>query len=84
MRKKLRIQSEQERDNKYLELSYNLLASALYNEVPYPSVKGVQTILDKIGEEDPKVKERDAKSFADDSFIKELDESGFIKALYAR
>ena len=84
MRKKLRIQSEQERDNKYLELSYNLLASALYNEVPYPSVRGVQTILDKIGEEDPKVKERDAKSFADDSFIKELDESGFIKALYAR
>jgi hypothetical protein len=30
------------------------------------------------------VKERDAKSFVDDSFIKELDESGFIKALYAR
>jgi len=84
MRKKLRIQSEQERDNKYLELSYNLLAGTFYNEVPYPSVRGVQTILDKIGEEDPKVKERDAKSFVDDSFIKELDESGFIKALYAR
>ena len=83
MRKKLRIQSEQERDNKYLELSYNLLASALYNEVPYPSLRGVQTILDKIGEDEPKVKERDAKSFVDDSFIKELDESGFIKALYA-
>jgi ABC-type nitrate/sulfonate/bicarbonate transport system substrate-binding protein len=84
MRKKLRIQSEQERDSKYLELSYNLLASTFYNEVPYPSLRGVQTILDKIGEEEPKVKERDAKSFVDDSFIKELDESGFIKALYAR
>jgi NitT/TauT family transport system substrate-binding protein len=84
MRKKLRIQSEQERDSRYLELSYNLLASTFYNEVPYPSLKGVQTILDKIGEEEPKVKERDAKSFVDDSFIKELDESGFIKALYAR
>ena len=84
MRKKLRIQSEQERDSRYLELSYNLLASTFYNEVPYPSLKGVQTILDKIGEEEPKVKERDAKSFVDDSFVKELDDSGFIKALYAR
>src|ERR1700757_3878184 len=61
MRKKLRIQSEQERDNRYLELSYNLLTSTYYNDVPYPSLKGVQTILDKIAEEDPKVKERDPK-----------------------
>src|SRR6266704_1211954 len=73
LRNKLRIQSEQERDSRYLELSYNLLASTFYNEVPYPSLKGVQTILDKIGEEEPKVKERDAKSFVDDSFVKELD-----------
>ena len=84
MRKKLRIQSEHERDSRYLEFSYNLLASTFYNEVPYPSLKGIQTILDKIGEEEPKVKERDAKSFVDDSFVKELDDSGFIKALYAR
>jgi hypothetical protein len=33
MRKKLRIQSEQERDNRYLEQSYNLLANA-YNDIP--------------------------------------------------
>jgi NitT/TauT family transport system substrate-binding protein len=84
MRQKLRIQSEQERDSRYLELSYNLLASTFYNEVPYPSLKGVQTIVDKIAEEDPKVKERDPKSFVDDSLVKELDDSGFIKALYAR
>ena len=84
MSKKLRIQSQQERDVRYLELSYNLLASTFYNEVPYPSVRGIQTILDKIAEEEPKVKERDAKSFGDDSFVKELDDSGFIKALYAR
>jgi len=84
MRKKLRIQSEQERDVRYLDLSYNLLASTFYNDVPYPSLKGIQTILDKLGEEDPKLKERDPKSFADESLVKELDDSGFIKALYAR
>jgi len=84
MQKELRIQSQQERDVRYLELSYNLLASTLYTEVPYPSVRAIQTILDKLAEKDPKIKERDAKSFADESFIKELDDSGFIKALYAR
>jgi ABC-type nitrate/sulfonate/bicarbonate transport system substrate-binding protein len=85
MRKKLRIQSEQERDVRYLELSYNLLASTFYSEVPYPSMKGIQTILEKLAEEDPKsIKERDAKSFADESIIKELDDSGFTKALYAK
>src|SRR5262245_29630317 len=82
MQKKLRIQSQQEREVRYLELSYNLLASTFYNEAPYPSLKAIQTSLDKIGEEDPKVKERDPKSFADESFVKELDDSGFIKALY--
>jgi ABC-type nitrate/sulfonate/bicarbonate transport system substrate-binding protein len=85
MRKKLRIQSEQERDVRYLELSYNLLASTFYNDVPYPSMRGIQTILEKLAEEDPKIiKERDAKSFADETIIKELDDSGFTKALYAR
>jgi ABC-type nitrate/sulfonate/bicarbonate transport system substrate-binding protein len=85
MRKKLRIQSEQERDVRYLELSYNLLASTFYSDVPYPSLKGIQTILDKLAEEDPKItKDRDAKSFIDDSIIKELDDSGFTKALYAK
>jgi ABC-type nitrate/sulfonate/bicarbonate transport system substrate-binding protein len=83
MRKKLRIQSAQERDNRYLELSYNLLLT-LYNDKPYPSLKAVQTIIDKIAEEDPKIKERDARSFVDDSFMKELDESGFFKTLYAK
>jgi NitT/TauT family transport system substrate-binding protein len=83
MRKKLRIQSEQERDNRYLEQSYNLLATA-YNDIPYPALKSVQTIIDKVAEDEPKVKERDVKSFVDDSLVKELEDSGFTKALYGR
>lgn len=83
MRKKLRIQSEQERDVRYLDLSYNLLATA-YNDIPYPSLKSVQTIVDKIAEDEPKVKERDVRSFVDESLVKELEESGFTKAVYGR
>ena len=84
MSKKLRIQSEQERDMRYLEMSYNLLASTYYSDIPYPSLRGVQTIIDKIAEEEPKLKERDAKSFVDESIVKELEDSGFTKTLYGR
>ena len=84
MQNKLRIQSQQERDMHYVELSYNLLESTFHNEVPYPSTRAIQTIMDKLAEEDPKIKERDPKWFSDDSFIKELDDSGFIKTLYTR
>jgi NitT/TauT family transport system substrate-binding protein len=83
MRKKLRIQSEQEKDNRYLEQSYNLLATA-YNDIPYPALRSVQTIIDKVAEDEPKVKERDAKSFVDESFVRELEDSGFTKALYGK
>ncbi len=84
LRKKLRIQSEQERDNRYLELSYNIMASKHYNEVPYPSLRAVQTILDFIARDEPKAKALEPKVFVDESFVRELDDSGFIKALYAR
>ena len=83
MGRKLRIQSSQERDVRYLEMSYNLMTAA-YSDVPYPSLRAVQSIVDKIAEEDPKVKERDVRSFVDDTLVKELEDSGFIKSLYGR
>ena len=83
MSRKLRIQSSQERDVRYLEMSYNLMTSA-YSDIPYPSLRAVQSIVDKIAEEDPKVKERDVRSFVDDTLVKELDDSGFTKSLYGR
>jgi ABC-type nitrate/sulfonate/bicarbonate transport system substrate-binding protein/DNA-binding ferritin-like protein len=50
MRAKLRIQSSQERDVRYLEMSYNLMTAA-YSDIPYPSLRAVQSIVDKIAEE---------------------------------
>jgi NitT/TauT family transport system substrate-binding protein len=84
LRKKLRIQSEQERDIRYLELSYNLLVSSYYNEVPYPSLKGIETVLEFIAADDPKAKGADPKSFADDSLVREIDASGLIKKFYEK
>jgi hypothetical protein len=84
MRKKLRIQSDQERDVRYLELSYNLLATSYYNDVPYASLKGIETVLEFISADDPKARSADPKSFADDSLVREIDASGLIKKFYEK
>jgi ABC-type nitrate/sulfonate/bicarbonate transport system substrate-binding protein len=84
MRKRLRIQSQQERDNRYLELSYNLLVSKYYNDAPYPSVRAVQTILDNIAADEPKARGADPRAHVDESLVRELDDSGFIKSVTAK
>ena len=82
LQKKLRIQSAQEKDLKYLELSYNLLADKFYNTVPYANPKAIETTLEFVAGEDPKAKGADPKQFIDESLVREVDASGFIKHLY--
>jgi len=84
MQKKLRIQSAQERDVKYLELSYNLLAEKFYNQVPYATPKAVETTLEFVAGEEPKARGADPKQFIDESLVREVEASGFIKALYEK
>ncbi len=84
MQKKLRIQSAQERDVKYLELSYNLLVDKFYNRVPYATPKAVETTLEFVAAEEPKARGADPKQFMDESLVREVDASGFIKSLYEK
>ena len=82
LQKKLRIQSAQEKDVKYLEASYNLLATKFYNQVPYASTKAIETVLEFVSVDEPKAKGADPRSFVDESIVREIDASGFIKSLY--
>jgi len=84
MQKKLRIQSAQERDVKYLELSYDLLANKFYNYVPYANPKAIETTLDFISSEEPKARGADPKQFLDESLVREVEASGFIKSLHEK
>jgi hypothetical protein len=45
-------------------------------------LKGVNTLLEFFGKDNPKARSADPKSFIDSSLVKELDDSGFIKRLY--
>ena len=81
VRKKLRVNADQERN---LERSYDLLATKYYESMPYPSLRGVETVLGIVEKDNPKAKGADPKSFVDDSLLREIDASGFVKGLYQR
>ncbi|MBI2347256.1 MAG: hypothetical protein HYV05_01240 [Deltaproteobacteria bacterium] len=50
----------------------------------YPSLKGLQTVLDEIAGRDPRAKTAKPEQFVDFSFIKELDQSGYLDSLYKK
>jgi NitT/TauT family transport system substrate-binding protein len=81
VKKKLRIGPEQERN---LERSLDLLITKYYENVPYPSLRGVETVLGFVEKDNPKAKSADPRSFVDDSLLREIDQSGFVKKLYDR
>ena len=77
--KKMRVEKGKET---YLERSYNLFATQYMEAAPYPSVVGTRTVLEFMAKDFPKAKTADPNLFIDNSLIKPLEESGFIKALY--
>jgi len=82
VKKKLRISgAEQERN---LERSIELLSTKYYEQIPYISQRGVETILSHLEKENPKAKSADPKSFYDDSFLREIEASGLVKSLYQK
>ena len=44
----------------------------------------VETVLGFIEKDNPKAKTADPKSFVDDSLLREIEQSGFVKKLYDR
>lgn len=77
--KKLRTAPSQ---TKYLERSHALYSSGYFENAPYVSVKGITTLLEFLGKDNPKARSADPRSFMDNSLVKELDDGGVIKKLY--
>ena len=65
-----------------LEETYQHYAIEVMPRVPYPTTKGIQTVLDEIGTRNAKAKTLTPSSLIDVSFLTELEQSGFIKSLY--
>lgn len=66
-----------------IEESYQFF-SRLVPAKPYIPMNAIKEVLVELGEKDPKAAAARPEDFADMSLIKELDENGFIDALYKR
>jgi NitT/TauT family transport system substrate-binding protein len=51
---------------------------------PYPPIDGYQLILQDMAEKNPKAAQANARDYVDLRFVKELEDSGFIKSLYGK
>jgi NitT/TauT family transport system substrate-binding protein len=67
-----------------LEETYNHYAVKVMPRVPYPTMKGIRLVLDEIASRSPKAREIAPDSLVDLRYLREIDNSGFIKALYER
>jgi NitT/TauT family transport system substrate-binding protein len=68
-------------DREILEETYRVF-SALYERTPYPTLEGLQPILDEIAGQVPKAKNYKPEDFVDNSIVRQLEQSGFIASVY--
>ena len=68
-------------DLEKIEYGYDY-AAKIFLKKPYPPIKGIQLALEEVGERTPAARTANPEQFIDTSIVKELDDSGYIDALY--
>jgi len=68
-------------DAEKIEYGYDYVAK-IFLKKPYTPTKGIQLALEEIGERNPAARTANPEQFIDMSIVKELDQSGYIDALY--
>jgi NitT/TauT family transport system substrate-binding protein len=71
-------------DREALEETYREIALKTMPEKPYPTLPGIQTILDELAPKNPKAKNARPEDFVDMSFVKRLDDEGYFDRLYKK
>ena len=69
-------------DMEQLSETYDIYANKYLLKVPLPTVEAIRPVLDELEPRNPKAKGQDPRRFFDDRFVRELQSSGFIDALY--
>jgi NitT/TauT family transport system substrate-binding protein len=68
-------------DREILEESYETTIKSNFAIPPYPSIPGVATFIQELEKQNPKAKGAKPEEFADGRLMRELEQSGFVKAL---
>jgi NitT/TauT family transport system substrate-binding protein len=63
-------------DPEVLEYTHNS-AVDIFQEIPYPTLPGIQSTLDFLGEKDPKARQAKPNEFVDLTLLEEIERSGF-------
>ena len=71
-------------DREALEETYREVSLKAVPDKPYPTLAGVQTIIDELSAKNPKLKSAKPEDFVDMSFVKQLDDEKFFDRLYKR
>ncbi|MET0585193.1 MAG: ABC transporter substrate-binding protein [Candidatus Binatia bacterium] len=53
-------------------------------DIPYPSLKAMQAVIDPLVEAEPKLGKVDAKNYISDRYLKKLEDEGFVQKLMGR
>jgi len=70
-------------DRELLDESYELIIKSNFVVPPYPSVPGIASLLKGLEQSNPKAKGSKPEEHADGRIVRELDQSGFVKAVLA-
>jgi ABC-type nitrate/sulfonate/bicarbonate transport system substrate-binding protein len=74
----------QQDDREVLEAIYREASGNAMPEAPYPSVRAFANGLEQIASQNPTVRQVRAEDLVEDRIVRELDQSGYIRALYGR
>jgi NitT/TauT family transport system substrate-binding protein len=69
-------------DSEMLSETYDIYVQKHLLKVPLPSVDALKTVLEELAPRNPKAKEVDPRKFFDDSFVRQMQSSGFVDSLY--
>ena len=68
-------------DQQFIDTGYSAYAN-VWPQAPYPTVPGLQRVIEQVATTNAKAKELKPEQLIDNSFVKELEDSGFIKSIY--
>jgi hypothetical protein len=63
------------KDQEVLDYTYNT-GLPLFHEIPYPTLQGIQSMIDFLGEKDAKAKQAKPSEFVDTSLLEEIEKTG--------
>jgi ABC-type nitrate/sulfonate/bicarbonate transport system substrate-binding protein len=64
--------------------TWRYYALQLAPEVPYPTLPGIQTVIEEVAASNPRAADYGPEEFVDDRFVRELEAAGYFKTLYGR